>query len=153
MKRSLNVVVAIGMVALSAATLRAQGARENENGGRREVPARDIPSLRRDAPPSTLTPPATTPEMWFYEQERLRYEDPKTAVRRHAEYRFAQQQRRIESRKWFGISNSRPIASPNPWYDTYSPMWVSNTAYPYEWSGVGYPAIIYRGGGFVAPGY
>ena len=30
-----------------------------------------------------------TPEMWFYDQERRRYEDPKTAVRANAEFRAA----------------------------------------------------------------
>jgi hypothetical protein len=149
MSRFLSVTAIVGLTLLSAATLRAQNPREN--GTEFSATRREPTTLRRDAGP-TLTPPATTPEMWFYEQERLRYEDPKSAVRRHAEYRFAQQQRRIESRKWFGLSNSRPIASPNPWYDTYSPGWVANTFHPYEWSGVGYPAVIYRSG-FVAPGF
>jgi hypothetical protein len=150
MKRLLCGTAVIGLILLSSATLRAQAARDNVTDA--AASRREQPSLRRDVAAPTLTPPATTPEMWFYEQERVRYEDPKSAVRRHAEYRFAQQQRRIESRKWFGLSNSRPVASPNPWYDSYSPMWVSNTAYPYEWSGVGYPAVIYRSG-FVAPNY
>ena len=90
--------------------------------------------------------------MWFYEQERIRNEDPKTVVRRNAEYRYAQMQRRIESMKWYGMSASRPIASPNPWYDTYSPYWTGNSAQPFEWSGVG-PSVTYRPGIFISPGY
>jgi len=111
-------------------------------------PAERLPerrqSLRRDWQPS-LTAPPSSPELWLYEQERQRYEDPKAAVRRAAEYRATQRQRRIESRKWFGYSNSRPIASPNPWYDTYSPMWVGNSFFPYEWAGVG-PSVAVRPG-------
>jgi hypothetical protein len=104
--------------------------------------------LRRDAPPAApkLEAPATTPEMWIYQQERQRYDDPKTAVRRNAEFVTAHRMMRIESRKWFGYSNSRPIASPNPWYDTYSPQWVGNTPYPYEWAGVGSAGVGYRTG-------
>jgi hypothetical protein len=114
-----------------------------------EPPKKERTDLRRDVP--TLSPPTTTPEMWLYEQERIRSEDPKTIVRRNAEIRYAQMQRRIESRKWYGMSNSRPVASPNPWYDTYSPSWVSNTWHPYEWSGGGYGAT-YRYG-FIVPAY
>lgn len=102
-------------------------------------------TLRRDATPS-LGSPSPTMETWLYEQERKRYDDPKEIVRRNAEYEMIQRKRRIESRKWFGYSNSRPIASPNPWYDTYSPMWTGNSFYPYEWSGVGGPAVVYRPG-------
>lgn len=108
-------------------------------------PIRPRGSLRRDAEP-TLSPPTPTPEMWLYEQERKRYEDPKAAVRRAAEYRTTQRQRRIEARKWFGYSNSRPLASPNPWYDTYSPMWTGNAVNPYEWSGTGGPSVAFRPG-------
>jgi len=77
-----------------------------------------------------------TPEMWFYEQELRRYEDPRTLVRRKAEFRAAQRQRRIESRKWFGLSNARPDASPEPMYGSYSPRWNSGNVYdPFGWSG------------------
>lgn len=102
-------------------------------------------TLRRDVEPS-LGLPAPSVQTWLYEQERKRYLDPKEAVRRNAEYRAIQRQRRIESRNWFGYSNSRPLASPNPWYDTYSPMWTGNSAYPYEWSGVGGPAVVFHPG-------
>lgn len=110
-------------------------------------------SLRRDSAAPLLTPPSTTPEMWLYEQERLRYEDPKQAVRRNAEYRWAQRAKRIESMRWFGMSNSRPLATTGMYYDTYSPTWVGNTFHPYEWSGVGGPTVVYGPGVFLAPGY
>lgn len=50
----------------------------------------------------------TTPEMWFYEQAMRQYKDPKAAVRAKADFRDEQRQRRLESMKWFGLSNSRP---------------------------------------------
>jgi hypothetical protein len=123
----------------------AAGANVEHTDAPAKAPARPRAVVRREAEP-TLSPPTPTPEMWLYEQELKRHDDPKLAVRRAAEYRATQRQRRIESRKWFGLSNSRPVASPNPWYETYSPMWTGNTAFPYEWSGAGGPAVAYRPG-------
>ncbi len=62
-----------------------------------------------------------TPEMWFYSQERLRYDDPKTAVRRKAEYRAWQRQRRIALMKSMGLSKQRPLVYYSPFHTFYSP--------------------------------
>ena len=79
-----------------------------------------------------------TPEMWFYDQAMRQYKDPKMAVRARAEYRADQRQRRLESMKWFGFSNSRPRASSDPFHGDYSPGWVASPGYyPSRWSGVG----------------
>ncbi|HEV7222374.1 MAG TPA: hypothetical protein VGN42_06700 [Pirellulales bacterium] len=85
-----------------------------------------------------------TPEMWFYQQEMRRYDDPRAAVRRKAEYRAAQRQRRIAAMEWYGYSNSRPLANPTPFASgTYSPGWVSNNyRSPMEWSGGG-RSVVY----------
>lgn len=86
-----------------------------------------------------------TPEMWFYEQELRRYQDPRTLVRRKAEYRAAQRHLRIESRKWYGLSNARPDASPDPLYGTFSPRWNSGNVYdPFAWSGRGRSYVVVR---------
>jgi hypothetical protein len=78
-----------------------------------------------------------TPEMWFYDQAMREYKDPQMAVRTQAEIRSSQRQRRIESMKWFGLSNSRPHASSDPYHNDYSPHWVSNPGfYPSRWNGV-----------------
>ncbi len=78
-----------------------------------------------------------TPEMWFYDQAARQYRDPKLAVRAKAEFRTEQRLRRIESMKWFGMSNARPQASSDPYHGDYSPRWVSNPGYyPYRWNGV-----------------
>jgi hypothetical protein len=88
--------------------------------------------LRRDA--GAVSPTVQqTPEMWFYEQERSRYENPKEAVRRKAELRSAQRAERIASLAWYGMSNSRPTANTTPIFSTYSPTWVSNSFDPNRW--------------------
>jgi len=78
-----------------------------------------------------------TPEMWFYDQAMRRYMDPKMMVYAKANLRAQQRQSRIASMKWFGLSNSRPRASSDPFHNDYSPGWFSNPGfYPYRWSGV-----------------
>lgn len=78
-----------------------------------------------------------TPEMWFYEQENRRWDDPKQAVRRAAEQRAAQRTARISAMKWYGYSNQRPVASPVPFMGTYSPGWTGNSSDGYRWVGHG----------------
>jgi hypothetical protein len=81
-----------------------------------------------------------TPEMWFYEQDMRQYMDPKMAVREKADFRAQQRQRRLESMKWFGLSNLRPHASSDPFHNDYSPGWVSSPGfYPSRWNGVRMP--------------
>ena len=81
-----------------------------------------------------------TPEMWFYDQAMRQYKDPEMAVRAKANLRAQARQRRLESMKWFGFSNSRPRASSDPFNNDYSPGWVSNPGfYPSRWNGVSQP--------------
>jgi hypothetical protein len=103
---------------------------------RAEKPA--AAGLRLDSVPSgELT---ITPEMWFYEQALRQYKDPKMAVRAQAELRTEMRQRRLESMRWFGFSNSRPRASSDPFHGDYSPRWTANPGYyPSRWSGTGQP--------------
>jgi hypothetical protein len=82
----------------------------------------------------------STPEMWFYDQALRQYKDPKAAVRAKAEFRDEERQRRLESMKWFGFSNSRPRASSDPFHNDYSPGWVACPSYyPGRWNGVTRP--------------
>jgi hypothetical protein len=74
-----------------------------------------------------------TPEMWFYEQERRREDDPKMAVRRKAEARAQARMSRLAACRWYGISNSRPTVSPTPWDAGYSPYWGSNSYEAMRW--------------------
>lgn len=98
-------------------------------------------NIRRDAataPAPAATPTGTTtsvtPEMWFYEQERSHWENPREAVRRKAEFRAAQRAQRIASMQWFGKSNARPSVNPTPFTGSYSPTWTSNNFDPYRWN-------------------
>ncbi len=86
-----------------------------------------------------------TPEMWFYEQYQQQQDDPAAAVRRHAEARAAQRQNRLAAMRWFGMSNSRPRASSDPFNGDYSPRWTSNHGhYPDRWMGSATPLVVIR---------
>ncbi|NIL98346.1 MAG: hypothetical protein GTO62_14755 [Planctomycetales bacterium] len=61
-----------------------------------------------------------TPEMWFYVQERRRHDDPRTAVRRKAEYRAQQRQQRIAAMKAFGESKQRPRVEHSVFYSLFT---------------------------------
>jgi hypothetical protein len=105
------------------------------------------PTVTRHRSPASATiispgEVAATPEMWFYEQERLRYADPRQAVRAQAEYRAMQRSRRLAAMKWFGFSNSRPIANPDPVHGIYSPRFVGNGYLPSYWVGSGSSVIV-----------
>ncbi len=121
-------VLALGVLLTAAESLPAQEA---------EKPSGD---LRPGAVP-TLAVPSLTPEMWLYEQERRRNDDPGVAVRRNAAGRAAERHRRIESRKWFGYSLSRPVASPDHWHSAYLPHWQSSASYSSWWSGYRHPGV------------
>jgi hypothetical protein len=52
---------------------------------------------------------------------------------------------RIAALKWYGMSNSRPIASATPFSGQYSPGWIANTRRPFGWIGsVGSPTVVYQ---------
>jgi hypothetical protein len=88
-----------------------------------------------------------TPEVWYYKQQLEKYNDPKVAVRRNAEFRAAQRMARLESMSWFGFSNARPVASPTPFTSMYSPAWQSNWHRPYAWYTSGRPTVVVTGRG------
>lgn len=75
-----------------------------------------------------------TPEMWFYEQERLRNEDPNTMARARAEYEANQRQARLAALKWYGMSNSRPMAGTDTNNGVFAPKWTGNMAFGNDWS-------------------
>jgi hypothetical protein len=103
------------------------------------------------AEPYTISPGELkpTPEMWFYEQALRQYQDPKMAVRRAAEFRADQRQRRIASSQWFGYSNSRPRVSCDPYNGDYAPTWTGNNSYyPNRWMGGADSLIIVQPNGY-----
>jgi hypothetical protein len=96
-------------------------------------------------PTAQLQPAAVTPEMWYYSQERQRHDDPQQAVRRKAEQASEQRAARIAAMKWYGMSNSRPVASTTPFMGVYSPAWVGNGGDRYDWVGLGWGRTGYTG--------
>jgi hypothetical protein len=79
-----------------------------------------------------------TPQMWLYQQHLQEYLNPKLAVRRKAEFQARQRRARLESSRWFGLSKSRPLATPDPINGYYSPRWIGNNPLaPNLWSGYG----------------
>jgi len=109
-----------------------------------QEPTPKTPNLRRDDNRDNswreMGSLSMTPEMWFYEQERRRYEDPQASVRRKAEQVAAERRRRIAARKWYGYSASRPTGAVTPWFETYLPGWASRT----PWRGLGYAPVVWQ---------
>jgi len=88
---------------------------------------------------------APTPEMWFYEQYLRQYQDPQMAVRQRAEIRAEQRRKRLAARRWFGLSNVRPMAGSDPYHGDFSPRWSSNNSrYPFQWNGIGATMVVVR---------
>ena len=75
-----------------------------------------------------------TPEMWFYQQYQLQHKDPHALVQHQAELRAAERAHRIASMQWYGMSNSRPRASNDPFNNDYGPSWTSGNRFtPNRW--------------------
>lgn len=87
---------------------------------------------------------APTPDMWYYQHELKRHDDPKMAVRRRAEQRAQERHERLASREWYGISNSRPAVSVSPQFGGYSAFWGSNTYDTLRWRAAPAPVIVTR---------
>jgi hypothetical protein len=109
-------------------------------------------NMRRDSAPRVAPPPDSqgtvtpTQDMWFYEQEWKRHDDPKMAVRRRAELRAQERHDRLASLRWYGISNSRPTVS-SPWSGGYSAYMGSNTYDPLRWRPMTAPVVLLRPAG------
>jgi hypothetical protein len=92
--------------------------------------------------PLTMSPGEiqTSREARAHEQYLLQSQAQAESVHRAAMARAEQRTRRLESQRWFGISNTRPLASVDPYNGDYSPGWVSNYPfYPFRWVGGGEP--------------
>ncbi len=68
--------------------------------------------------------------------------DSKLLLQQKAAEQAAQRARRLAALKWFGYSNSRPVAGVDCVHGDYAPSWTSNNPhYPFRWVGVG-PAWV-----------
>lgn len=123
-----------------------------------ETPGRADPQERLIAPPPQerrFAPPVESPamsfELWSYIQEQKKLEDPRYQVYLRAAQKAEQRNRRLATAKWFGYSNTRPVASTIPIMGTYSPTWVGNSWNSFHWSGVAHPPVASINFGGVTP--
>ena len=72
-------------------------------------------------------------QIWFYQQQLSRYDDPKVIVREKAKQRAAQRMARLDALRWYGMSNSRPTAASTPYTSMYSPAWQMPGGRPFAW--------------------
>ena len=92
--------------------------------------------------PSTGSPGESqgTPETRAHEYHPMQSQAAAESVHRAAVARADQRMRRLESQRWFGVSNKRPTASVDPYDGDYSAYWASNYPfYPLRWVGSGEP--------------
>lgn len=76
-----------------------------------------------------------TPEMWFYQQYQTNYANPQARVQANAAFKAQQRTLRIESAKWYGVSNLRPSLTSDPIHADAGARWTSgNTNYPNRWT-------------------
>jgi hypothetical protein len=69
----------------------------------------------------------------------------RTVQQQNAQTRGQQRQLRLASMAWYGMSNSRPTASPTPFASMYSPAWQMPGGRPFAWSSFNRPTyLIYR---------
>jgi hypothetical protein len=120
--------LAAGLALVAAGSTYAQQPRSTKRADKAAPPLEEVTSMAQ-----------MTPEMWFYQQESRRYDDPKQAVRRKAEFKAAQRERRIAAMQWYGYSNARPTANASLFTGSYSPGWGSNSrSDPFLWRGGAY---------------
>jgi len=93
-------------------------------------------------PPVALAGSAT-PQTASYQQP---CQGSKDLVQQMAEYRASARMQRLTSLKWFGMSNTRPYKSSDPYHSDASPSWVSgNNLLPYRWQPTAaLPVVIIR---------
>jgi hypothetical protein len=92
-----------------------------------------------------MTAPAAGEEQheqsWYREQQASK-PDAKVIVQQKAEFRAQQRMSRMASMEWYGMSNSRPQASPTPFAGRYSPLWETPGGSPYSWFPLSRPGYV-----------
>jgi hypothetical protein len=89
--------------------------------------------------PYVAPQPYTPPVVPNYDQKPLTYQQ------RAAQARAQQRQLRLATMAWYGMSNSRPTASPTPFDSLYSPVWQAPGGRPFAWYPLQRPTyLIYR---------
>ncbi|MDH3716547.1 MAG: hypothetical protein OES79_00375 [Planctomycetota bacterium] len=118
MKRSGLLAAAVLMACVCVVDIRADDADKHD--ADKHIADKHVADLHQTEAEVSLVDVQPTPEMWFYVQERRRYDDPRTAVRRKAEYRAQQRQQRIAAMKAFGDSKQRPRVEHSVFYSMFT---------------------------------
>lgn len=103
-----------------------------------------VPLRTVEDPEPTLGDPGMTPDLWWRMKMLKEAKDPQTAVQAKAAARAAARRQRIAARKWYGMSNARPVVNTTPFFGDYSPRWVGHTQYPDRWTGYDYSPVTLR---------
>ena len=91
------------------------------------------PVLAAD-PAADRSPNVEGEQSWYYDRPSGEYQfTPRQIVQAKAMVRGAQRQSRLASMKWYGMSNSRPVASATPFMSMYSPAWQMPGGRPFGW--------------------
>ena len=78
--------------------------------------------------------PSEDPQEQSWNREQPTNElDARAIAQQKAQFRAAQRMGRMASMEWYGMSNSRPTASPTPFFTRYSPVWEMPGGRPYSW--------------------
>jgi hypothetical protein len=98
------------------------------------LPPTDLPKPTQ--PGSVVPAPEMTP--YPYPGAERPIVDAKTLIQQRAAQEAAARNRRLAALRWFGYSNSRPVAGVDCIHGDYSPSWTSNNPhYPFRWVGAG----------------
>jgi hypothetical protein len=67
-----------------------------------------------------------TPEMYRYLSDLQRYGGPQDLTRQRAQREADLRKERLNAMRWYGYSNSRPMAAATPFTSSYGPRWTGN---------------------------
>ncbi len=106
-------------------------------------------------PPTKLAEPkehTLTPEMYRYLSDLQRYGGPQDLTRQRAQREADLRKERLNAMRWYGYSNSRPMAAATPFTSSYGPRWTGNVrGNPMLWRDLGhYQTYISSQGGVPA---
>ena len=96
---------------------------------------------QQPAAPAPEAPAAAPGETWYYRSSPER-EPTFTVAQLKAQQRGAQRMARLEAMRWYGMSGSRPTATPMPWSTMYSPAWQMPGGRPFAWYVTHRPVVI-----------
>jgi hypothetical protein len=96
---------------------------------------------QQPAAPAPEVPAAEEGEKWYYRSSPER-EQTFTVAQLKAQQRGAQRMARLEAMRWYGMSASRPTATPMPFTTMYSPAWQMPGGRPFAWYVTHRPVVI-----------